>query len=295
VSATRAALQRGAEVRNACPACGGAAPAWSAIDGLEYMRCSDCATVFLRDMAPPAVWAGLLADASRQRMLPGTLHTSIAQSRAENVYEPKLDWIRNTLRLQGLARPALVEVTTAPSPFTRLLQSSSLFEEMRSIEESSLMGVSAAGFLGKAADAAVLLESLDRSREPRELLRGVHGILRGGGLLFITALVSSGFDMMVLGAGNTYLYPPDRANCFSLAGLERLLIREGFNPLELSTPGVLDAQIVAAHLSRDPLLKLSAFERQVVMADPETQTAFQSFLQQNRMSSFARIVARKAA
>jgi hypothetical protein len=93
--------------------------------------------------------------------------------------------------------------------------------------------------------------------------------------------------------GNLYLYPPDRTNCFSLRGLETLLGSAGFAFLEVSTPGVLDVEIVQAHHQQLPAVRLSAFERQLLASDSETRNAFQSFLQQQCMSSFARIVARK--
>ena len=105
--------------------------------------------------------------------------------------------------------------------------------------------------------------------------------------------MSSGFDVGVLGLRNLYLYPPDRANCFSRRGLELLLTRAGFTLLEVSTPGVLDVEIVQAHLRQIPSLILSGFERQLLAATAETQAAFQAFLQQHGMSSFARVVARK--
>jgi hypothetical protein len=62
-----------------------------------------------------------------------------------------------------------------------------------------------------------------------------------------------------------------------------------------STPGVLDVEIVQTHLRADPALPLSSFERQVLAADAQTQQAFQTFLQQNQMSSFARIIGRKSS
>jgi hypothetical protein len=149
-----------------------------------------------------------------------------------------------------------------------------------------------AGTCPEGIQAAVLLESLDRVHHPQHVLRRVAGCLEEGGLLFVTALVASGFDLAVLGLKNLYLYPPDRMNCFSLHGLLRLLEQSGFESVEVSTPGVLDVQIVRAHLQRDPALPLSMFERQLVGMHEEGQ-AVQAFLQQSRLSSFARIVASK--
>ena len=99
--------------------------------------------------------------------------------------------------------------------------------------------------------------------------------------------------MATLGVRNLYLCPPDRTNCFSLQGLSALLRQAGFALLEVSTPGVLDVEIVQAHVRRNPSLALSVFERQLLEASEETRTAFQTFLQQQGLSSFARIVGRK--
>jgi hypothetical protein len=72
-----------------------------------------------------------------------------------------------------------------------------------------------------------------------------------------------------------------------------LLTQAGFELLEVSTPGVLDVEIVRAHVERDGDVLLSRFERELLGSDERTHRAFQTFLQQNGMSSFARIVAIK--
>jgi hypothetical protein len=198
-----------------------------------------------------------------------------------------------------------MEVLTPPSDFTPLLKGSGLFTEVLTVDEMELaMAAPSERPLAKGLNtnrdnrddlihAAVLLESLDRVDDPKALLLAVAQCLTDSGLLFVTAAVCSGFDMMVLGLRDLYLYPPDRTNCFSLRSLESLLTGAGFRLLEVSTPGVLDLEVILAHLHRDPLLPLSVFEKQLLAADVETREAFQTFLQQNRMSSFARIVALK--
>ena len=168
-----------------------------------------------------------------------------------------------------------------------------MFAEVLTANEMdfALVPVAANGY--QPVHAAVLLESLDRISDPLALVRKVHAQLASGGLLFVTALVSSGFDVEVLGLRNLYLYPPDRTNCFSLQGLSALLMNAGFALLEVSTPGVLDVDIVRAHVERDQSIPLSSFERRLLQSKPETQEAFQMFLQQQALSSFARIVAQK--
>jgi hypothetical protein len=209
------------------------------------------------------------------------------------VYRPKVEWIEETLRLQGIRRPRLLEVTTPPSELTSLLESSGAIAGVITVDEMALAGGGQAATSRDRAQAAVLLESLDRVDDPAALVRGVVERLEPGGLVFVTALVASGFDVAVLGLKNLYVYPPDRANCFSLAGLSRLLESAGLTLLEVSTPGVLDLEIVRSHADQDPSITLSRFERQILDADEPTHAAFRAFLQQRGLSSFARIVGRK--
>lgn len=292
---TRKALQGRSRRRAHSPAGGARLESFGYVEGFEYLRCPESGSIFLARLPDSADWARLLAEVSCYRHSPQAFHSGIEQSRSETVYMPKLEWIESTLRLQGISKPRLMEVTTPPSDFTPLLKGSDSFEELLTADETELViqGRDAKGGSKDRVQAAVLLESLDRSDDPAALLGAVAGCLMEGGLLFVTSLVCSGFDMAVLGLRNVYLYPPDRANCFSLRGLELLLSRAGFALLEVSTPGVLDVEIVQAHLRHGLAVPLSTFERELLNADEETHALFQEFLQQGRMSSFARIVGRK--
>ncbi len=290
VAATRQALATGAKPRRDCPACETALAPVGDVDGLAYGRCGTCGSIALLAVTEAGAWRALLHAANGFRRAPSAFHRRISESRIETVYAPKLDWIRGALRMHGVTRPRLVEATTPPSDFTPMLSAADAFGEVAMQDEMDL----AHGAAGPAVDVVLLLESLDRVDDPARLVRAAAARLSRGGLVFVTALVWSGFDLAVLGLRNRYLYPPDRATCFTLAGLERLLERAGFDLVEASTPGVLDVEIVAAHLRHDPSLRLSDFERRLVEADAETRQAFQAFLQERRLSSFARLMGRLA-
>ncbi len=296
LSATRRALERGTRRRSRSPVHGGRLEPFGTVEGFEYLRDPQNGSLLLADLPEPEVWAELLREVGRFRNSPEAFHAGLAQSRTDHVYAPKLEWIQETLRLQQMSRPRLLEVRTAPSRLTSLLMESRSFADVTAVEEMTLAHPSGAeARSGVPVQAAVLLESLDRVDDPEALLRGVAHRLQTGGLLFVTALVASGFDLAVLGAQNRYLYPPDRANCLSVRALEALIGRSGFTPLEVSTPGVLDVGIVRAHLAQDPGITISPFERQLIEADDDAREAFQMFLQQQGLSTFARMVARRQA
>ena len=296
LEATRRALHTaggGRRRRDRSPITGACLEPAGCVEEFEYGRCTETGSLFLMDVPARAGWAALLAEVSGLRHSPEAFHLSLSQSREDHVYRPKVEWIQDTLRLQGIRRPQILEVVTPPSDLTTLLESSEAIAGVTTVDEMALAGGQQAGAARGRVQAAVLLESLDRVDDPAALVSRVVERLEDGGVMFVTALVASGFDMTVLGLKNLYLYPPDRANCFTLAGLTRLLQSAGLTLLEVSTPGSLDLEIVRAHVHQDRSLPLGPFERQILDADAQTHEAFQAFLQQRGLSSFARLVARK--
>ena len=289
---TRQACRAGTRRRTLSPVTGAVLQPAGSVEGFEYVQCPDSGSLFLAELPSAAAWAGLLSAVNRFRSSSETFHAGIAEERQEHVHSPKLEWIRSSLRMQGEGRPSALEVATPPSESTKLLEDCGAFRRVTTVNEMDL-AAQPGSTVPEDVGAAVLFESLDRVEDPARLLRAVSNRLVPGGLIFVTALICSGFDIAVLGLRNLYLYPPDRTNCFSLSGLEALLRGAGFALLEVRTPGVLDVEIVQTHLRANPGLPLSDFERRLLAADHETQQAFQTFLQQHRMSSFARIIGKK--
>lgn len=291
LEATRQALQRGGVPRLASPVDDGPVEDAFAVDGVAYVRCKRTGGLFLSPV--PVDWDALLGEVSRYRASPEAFQAQLARPREETVYLPKVQWIERTLRMQERRTARVLEVVTPPSGFTSFLRGTPVIGDVEVVDERELGASAPQSEAG--VDAAVLLESLDRARDPRGLLRAVHARLAPGGLLFVTALVASGFDMLILGHRNLYLYPPDRANCFTLVGIQRLVVAAGFTLVEVSTPGVLDVEIVHAHMRHDPAIPLGPLERALLASDHQTQVALQRFLQEHRLSSFARIVGEKRA
>jgi len=264
---------------------------WGKVGALEYLKCADTGSFFLKKVGSNQIWTQLLRDVADRRQSPNEFHEDISVSRASHVYRPKLEWMESVLRFQQVQDPSILEITTATSKFTPLLKSSRFIKGVNTVNEMELVAENYP--LKEKYDAAILLENLDRVNDPKTLIEKVWRSLKPGGFVFTTNLVSSGYDVMVLGLENLYIYPPDRTNCFSLRGLEILIENAGFELIEKSTPGVLDLEIVQQHRQKNKSLVLSPFEELLTQADEATQQSFQSFLQKSGLSSFARIAGRK--
>lgn len=142
-------------------------------------------------------------------------------------------------------------------------------------------------------DAIFLFEALDRSENPLDLLQRASNSLKPGGLCFITSLLSSGFEVKLMGEKSEIFVPPERMNILSFEGMNALIAKLGcFDTLEFSTPGVFDIPNV---MDRMDELKNSEFFKYIFndRQDSEIKDSFQDYLQMNRLGTFARLVLKK--
>lgn len=290
MEAVKEALVAGVQQRD-CPIDRCALQSWKTVEGFEYLLCRASGSFFLKALPTHRAWDALLKKIAEHRHSSNRFYNDIQKSRLENVYGEKRKWIENTLTMQGISQAHAIDLVTPPSPWTAFLQESKLLKEVMMVEEMAVIKRELPDDL--KTDVAILFESLDRVDAPEKLLQGVVSCLKPGGLLFVTSLVSSGFDFQILRDKNFYLFPPDRSNVFSLTGLKALLAKAGLELLEVSTPGLLDVEIVKAHRKDGIQVECSFFEEEILTKDEESQSIFQTFLQQANLSSFARIVCKK--
>jgi len=139
-------------------------------------------------------------------------------------------------------------------------------------------------------DVICLYDAFQREILPAKLLQRIQSKLNSGGLLFIACRCGSGFDILTLREHSDSIFPFDHVCLPSPKAIEGLMIQEGFDVLELTTPGLLDMPIISkGRIPRDHY-----FQRFLAQTLPEEQYGeFQQFLQKFLLSSHLRVVARK--
>ncbi len=143
------------------------------------------------------------------------------------------------------------------------------------------------------ADIVFYFDQMQKEMAPHEKLKEIGNMLADGGLLFLGTRVGSGFDILTLKEKNKNIYPYEHIFLPSVKGIEKLLAENGFEVLEITTPGVMDVKYV--YDSIEELDEREGFVKYLLTeSDESVLQSFQRFLQKGCLSSFVRIIARKA-
>lgn len=253
---------------------------------LQYQLCSDCGSLYVSPRpSQPSLdeyfLASLPARFWREQVLPAT-----ETARREKLVVPRAQWVADGIAEHGSPNARIVDVSSHGRP---------LVEAMRA-EIPDVREVSVAASIDAAAgplDVVTAFDLLDRIANVAAFVSEARRVLRPGGLLFITAPAISGFELQVLWDRSGYIAPPEKLNLLSADGFMRRFQAPAWEVIEFSTPGVLDVDNVRRAVEASPEHDWPRFVRQLVAQRPEALVAFQEYLQQYRLASFARLLVRK--
>jgi len=200
----------------------------------------------------------------------------------------------------------LIDVGPGFGTFCAVARQSGLFEEVVGIEPTPEMAhacrargvtvverrIEDVGNEVAPADVLVAFEVIEHLYEPQRFLAKTTQLVRPGGLMVLSCPNGEGFDIAVLGPKSQAI-DAEHVNLFNPASLSALVGAHGFEVLEVTTPGRLDAEIVRDavlagkhQLDCDPFLKRVLIDEWDRLGWP-----FQQFLAENRLSSHMWLVA----
>jgi SAM-dependent methyltransferase len=294
-----------------CPGCGGQRRqvAFSK-QGFAYHHCTGCGSLYNSPRPPRAAFVRYFQEADSVRFWAQEFYRATEASRRELIFKPRAAEVVDLARQYGLGQGLLVDLGSGYGTLLEEVEAHGFFAELKGVDCAPELAAAcrAKGFavLEKgveeleagdlAADLATCFEVLEHLYDPLQFLAGVKRILRADGLLLLTTLTCSGFDLRLLGRHSKSVNPPHHLNLLSLQGVEALLERAGFEVLELSTPGRLDVDIVRNALAGGPSLEIDPLWADLVSSDDENLRAeLQQFLARHRLSSHLMVLARKTA
>lgn len=288
-----------------CPACKSAGSQASFERfGLQYHTCVNCASLFVNPRPSDTQLSRFFKESKAKVFWRNQLFEASQQQRKNKIIKPRVEWvIDSTAEYLPLAKH-WVDLHTSQQRYIEALSQSAFPLKTVIFPYGNFMIPTGVNLVNKPwweinddinADVITAFEVMDHACDVDALFMSLKKMLNNGGLCFLTTILGSGFDIKELGNHAPNVFPPDRLNALSVKGLRELIERHGFECLEFSTPGVLDLDIVAQALQRNPSIAVSEFIKSLALnADEDTKRSFSEFLQRNLLSSYGRILIRKA-
>jgi SAM-dependent methyltransferase len=291
-----------------CPACGGTQelPGVEKL-GYRYVLCGDCGTLYLSPRPSEAQLEKYYRNAESVKFWSTHFYKETVEARREKMFRPRAELIGEILiQLGRQSQEVFVDVGAGYGIFLEEVARLKAFATVAGVEPNPEMAdicrqrgfaivektVEAVTPGEVQADFAASFEVLEHVFDPLKFIRSVSRLLKPKGVLLLTTLTVSGFDIQVLWEHSKSVYPPHHINLISIDGMERLIKRAGLGLLELSTPGQLDIDIVRNMLKERPDITVPRFVHQLLReGDQNLRKEFQQFLSRNRLSSHVRVLA----
>jgi len=215
---------------------------------------------------------------------------TVLKNRRE-IWENQVEWIKGRIdRYLGVKKYQLIDWGSRYTGWLEFLKPASfidnlfIHEPLAPIKESVLNS--------NDADIVLLIDVLQREVDPANLLQKISDITKEDGLLIIFCRAGSGFDILTLRENSESIFPLDHIILPSPKGIELLLDNNGYEVLEITTPGLLDMKILEKYSHQIP--KDQYISRYILQQNDELLIErMQGFLQRNNLSSHMRCVAKK--
>lgn len=305
----RLSLRREEFVRVRCPACGADTGDYEFEKyGFFFERCSQCATVYMNPRATPSILADFYAHSVVYEYWNTFIFPASRTARMERIFRPRVERILALCERLSVNPELLIEVGAAAGMFCEEAKSSGRFGRVIGIEPGAAQAetcrnlgievvestLEALGEQDVAAQVVASFETIEHVYSPRDFLTHCRRLLCPGGLLVLTCPNYHGFDIATLGVHSDSL-DAEHINLFNPDSLTALVTSTGFDVIDLSTPGELDAELVRNKVL-DGVLDLTQqpFLHQVLIKEWERLgVPFQDFLKAQQLSSHMWLVARR--
>jgi 2-polyprenyl-3-methyl-5-hydroxy-6-metoxy-1,4-benzoquinol methylase len=291
-----------------CPACGKKENQTTFFKfGFEHKRCSSCNTLYVS----PRPTQEMLFDYYNRFDAPKAwtrILTTTNNDRKYLQHLPRVKRLQHVIEQTQNERKKFVDLGAGNGNFAKAVLESSFFEEViasdistNCINSCKKQGLSTFcgsidDFENESIDCLTFNDLIEHVFDPKEFLTSCFSKLKKEGVLMLSTPNGEGFDFKILKKETENIVPPEHIQFFNPESIKILLETCGFKVLDVTTPGILDVQIIKNQRDKKMLdLKTNNefIEFLYSLDDEDIQNNFQEFLQKSNLSSHMLIFAKK--
>ena len=295
-----------------CPGCGERSFSdLYKVNTFPVVKCNICDSGFVTPRPTDEALSLFYREATSQKFLAEVWYPTTGDARLEKLIRPRARLIQQLIESlaidrnritdigagSGLLLDALREVmpesqfaAVEPNPpFVKHLKSQNYLVFNGLVSEAARDGD-----WQDTADLVMAFNVCEHVQSPVEFVRDMVAVAKPGGTIMFTGVNGNGFDILTLGANANAICPPQHLNFLSCQGVALLLERCGLEKISVTTPGVLDVDVVKNMLKDKPQSIQDPFLRHVLeKSDHGTLQKFQQFITDNQLSSHMQVTAQK--
>jgi SAM-dependent methyltransferase len=293
-------------VETNCPACGGSDFLFEFEKlGFKYVSCKKCSTIFVNPRPPLEVLKEFYSNSPSTNFWIKKFFKPVAEVRREKVFKPRAEYISKVIDKNKVL--VVGDIGAGFGLFIEELRKILPDNHYIAIEPSDGMAdiciekgletkcicLEDIDALERGFDLLTAFELSEHLFQPVSFYRKAYSLLKPEGYLFLTTLNGKGFDIMLLGEKSKSIAPPQHLNFFNPTSIKYLLEWIGFEIVEISTPGMLDWDIVEGMIRNEGVRQGRFWELLAEEGTRECKMELQKWISKNNMSSHMRVVARK--
>lgn len=271
---------------------------------LSYLRCLKCNTVYLNPCPDENIILWFLENSKALRIWREEMPQKTKNYRKVTLYKERTDYIIKQLKKNKVKFNEAIDIGGGNGELAIELASRNLFKRIVILEPQPLnINIPGVEVIHKQIekhnstsryDAVFAFEVLEHLFNPSRFLSKIKKLLNENGLFIFSTPNVNGYETIILKDKTLTLWF-DHIRLYNTYSIKKLLEKNGFEVLEIITPGELDIEIIDKNY-RNGIISLdeNAALKFILDNGKVYKQKFQNYLQKNNLSSHMKVVARKS-
>ena len=271
---------------------------------IEYIECKKCGMLYISPRPTVEILDEYYSNSPNYKFFNDYIFPASKEVRREKIFIPRVKKILDYCNKYKVKKDKLIEIGAGFGIFCEEMIKTGEFNEISGIEATEDLaqtcrnnGIKIYEGLIENIDikekfnVAVAFEVIEHIFSPKNFIKKIVGLLEENGLLMLNFPNWEGFDISLLREYSSSV-DPEHLNYFTKNSIKILLEENGFEVLEIITPGELDVDLVSKIVQKNNL-SIPNFLRKICIEEKDTTGKnFQNFLKENCLSSHMMTVAR---